>query len=88
MTEDHGVVHLIDMPIFKEITAAKKQLYLETLAETGCYAEAVRVAAVNPSLPHYWRKTDPSFVVAENQAKRQAAENLVLEGRGRQEKRH
>jgi hypothetical protein len=49
------------MPIFKEITAAKKRLYLETLAETGKYMEAVKVAGVDASLPHYWRRTDPQL---------------------------
>lgn len=65
------------MPIFKEITAVKKQLYLETLAETGRYAEAVRVAGVDPSLSHYWRKTDPTFVAAEHKAKQKAAKKLL-----------
>jgi hypothetical protein len=65
------------MPIFKEITAAKKRLYLETLANTGRYAEAVNAAGVDPSLPHYWRHTDPQFVAAEMAAKQQAAEKIV-----------
>jgi uncharacterized protein (UPF0548 family) len=76
------------MPIFKEITAARKKLYLESLAETGCYAEAIKAAGVSGSLPHYWRQTDSSFVVAEGQAKARAAKNLLREGKLRQGKRH
>jgi hypothetical protein len=72
------------MPIFKEITAAKKQVYLETLAATGRYAEAVKAAGVDPSLPHYWRRTDPQFVARELAAKQQAAEKILANGRARQ----
>jgi len=74
------------MPIFKEITAAKKKLYLETLSQTGNYAEAVKTAGINPSLPHYWRRTDPAFLEAEMQAKREAADALLLEGRMKRQK--
>jgi hypothetical protein len=74
------------MPIFKEITAAKKKLYLETLAQTGSYAEAVKAAGVDPSLPHYWRRTDPAFRNAEMRAKQDAADVLLTEGRRRRKK--
>jgi hypothetical protein len=76
------------MPIFKEITAARKKLYLEALAETGCYAEAIQAAGISGSLPHYWRRTDAAFMAAEEQAKQQAAQKLFLEGKVRQGKRH
>lgn len=71
------------MPIFKELTAAKKRLYLETLAETGYYAAAVKAAGIDPSLPHYWRRTDPAFVKAEAGAKLKAARRIITEGRAR-----
>ena len=43
--------------------------YLESLANIGRYAEAVNAAGVDPSLPHYWRRTDLQFVAAEMAAK-------------------
>ena len=87
MKEAAYVVHLIAMPIFKEITSAKKRLYLETLAETGCYADAVKAAGVNPSLPHYWRRTDPVFMKDEAEAKQEAARRILIEGRSRREEK-
>jgi len=69
------------MPIFKEITAARKKLYLKALGETGCYAEAIRAAGVSGSLPHYWRRTDSQFVNAEIAAKQQAAKKIIKRGR-------
>ena len=69
------------MPIFKEITAARKKLYLESLAETGCYAEAIQAAGVSGSLPHYWRRTDPEFKAAEGAAKQQADQKIIERGR-------
>ena len=75
------------MPIFNEITAAKKRLYLESLANIGRYAEAVNAAGVDPSLPHYWRRTDLQFVAAEMAAKQQAAEKIIERGRIHQRKR-
>jgi hypothetical protein len=74
------------MPIFKEITAVKKRLHLKALATGGRYADAVQAAGVDPSLPHYWRRTDSTFVTAEDEAKQQAAQKLLLEGRLRQQK--
>ena len=65
------------MPIFKEVTSAQKKLYLESLAETGCYAEANKAVGMSGSLPlYYWRRTDAEFMVAEGQAKHQAVKKL------------
>jgi hypothetical protein len=74
------------MPIFKEITVARKKLYLESLAETGCYAQAIKAAGVSSSLPHYWRRTDPDFVEAEAAAKQESSRKILVEGRARREK--
>jgi hypothetical protein len=51
------------------------------LAKTGCYAEAIQAAGVSGSLPHYWRRIDPQFVVAEMAAKQQAAERILAKGK-------
>src|SRR5262245_22216922 len=62
--------------LFNEVQHPKKLAFLVAFAKCGQLGEAAKRASIDRTLVWYWRRDDPVFVEAFEQAKRMAAYTL------------
>ncbi len=61
------------------IATTKKEKFLEAFRQTGNVTEAAEKAGVNRATPYKWRKKDPKFAKAWEEAEQEAADRLERE---------
>jgi hypothetical protein len=66
-----------------KLTAARRQLFLKALSETGSVSTAVTVAGTSRTRVYELRKTEPAFARAWNEAEEIAVDRLEEEARRR-----
>ena len=65
--------------LFRSITHPKKRAFLTAYAEGGQVVDACAVAHIHHSLHYYWKRTDPAYLSACEEAKDIAGESLEAE---------
>lgn len=65
--------------LFPTISHSKKRALLLAYAETGRLREACRAAAMDHKLHYYWKRTDPDYAAAYEDAQQIAGELLEEE---------